>query len=658
MDTALQYRLEHPGFNASCPVRARRCPLKALPTGLHRLQSSLEVATSLHAVIGSASPSGTAAAAANWISPGQAVLETSWGVAMRPLRCGRRPVPRLGLPVSTISDDIKLRRTIATSVLEPQTTAVTTPSPAAGNGTSNSGGGRTPDNDSPDTLSLVNKEATSFSSSPPVGVMDNSTIASMDWNDWMINSSSSSSDGGEGTLALTPGVSDAGPPTAPEVGGVGSGGDHLAGGAARAAAVASPQLSSIGSTTTATIRIAFYAVASSFDRRQLEAKLRAAYGSHAVRKYPDVIHCQMSRGWEAMPGSDVFFFDYGVVACWGLLPDAERDLVRNIAVQCAVQPLPECDQERDIFRCSFTTNPDDVNVLANMGSSAATARSANTADIGASAGTAAAAKPAVAAQPGSSSDSMGSMLDLEYGPGGSLGSTSGTTSSRRFNRRAERGSGMTAAAAAAATAAATGSQPFISKQASAAAGPHSVLSFPPKIVDDTVLLHVRHCGDIATLLAVSYALAQSTKLSAFEKAVDTIVTETQGLPEALAEHGEVHISGKEIGKLIGRVFVLKRSVNLLGNVAETPEFFWYAPDQLQSLYTRITEYVELSERVEQLNGRFGVLQEILELLRAQEEDRHGTRLELVVIWLIVVEVVLGVFELLELFGVIGPGGGF
>lgn len=56
-------------------------------------------------------------------------------------------------------------------------------------------------------------------------------------------------------------------------------------------------------------------------------------------------------------------------------------------------------------------------------------------------------------------------------------------------------------------------------------------------------------------------------------------------------------------------------------------------------------------------GAWGVwsgAQEMLELLRAQEENRHGTRLELVVIWLIVVEVVLGVFELLDLFGVIGP----
>lgn len=40
-------------------------------------------------------------------------------------------------------------------------------------------------------------------------------------------------------------------------------------------------------------------------------------------------------------------------------------------------------------------------------------------------------------------------------------------------------------------------------------------------------------------LAISYALAQATKLSVYEKRVTDIVLETKNLPEALAENGEV-----------------------------------------------------------------------------------------------------------------------
>lgn len=45
--------------------------------------------------------------------------------------------------------------------------------------------------------------------------------------------------------------------------------------------------------------------------------------------------------------------------------------------------------------------------------------------------------------------------------------------------------------------------------------------------------------------------AQATKLSVYEKRVTEIVLETKNLPEALAEHGEVDISGHDIAKLIG-----------------------------------------------------------------------------------------------------------
>ncbi len=66
------------------------------------------------------------------------------------------------------------------------------------------------------------------------------------------------------------------------------------------------------------------------------------------------------------------------------------------------------------------------------------------------------------------------------------------------------------------------------------------------------------------------------------------------------------ISRKEIAKLIGRVFLQRAAVNLLSTVLDTPEYFWSAPDSMQSLYKRVCEYMELDERVEVLNNRFQV----------------------------------------------------
>jgi uncharacterized Rmd1/YagE family protein len=47
---------------------------------------------------------------------------------------------------------------------------------------------------------------------------------------------------------------------------------------------------------------------------------------------------------------------------------------------------------------------------------------------------------------------------------------------------------------------------------------------------------------------------------------------------------------------------------------------------------------------------------MLDMLRDHLNNSHSVRLEWIVIWLIVIEVVVGVFELLGLFGLVGKEG--
>jgi uncharacterized Rmd1/YagE family protein len=59
----------------------------------------------------------------------------------------------------------------------------------------------------------------------------------------------------------------------------------------------------------------------------------------------------------------------------------------------------------------------------------------------------------------------------------------------------------------------------------------------PHIQNDSVTLPRRTAADHRTKLAISYALAQSTKLSIYEQRVVDIVSETKHLPEDLAVTG-------------------------------------------------------------------------------------------------------------------------
>jgi len=182
---------------------------------------------------------------------------------------------------------------------------------------------------------------------------------------------------------------------------------------------------------------------------------------------------------------------------------------------------------------------------------------------------------------------------------------------------------------------------------------HYTVSERAHIQNDVFTINKYAQHDNLLKVSISHALAQSTKLSVYEYRVVAIVEETRDLPEILASSGKVTMSRKKIAQLMGRVFLQKSAVNLLSTVLDTPDFFWDHPDSLQNLYDRCTEYLEYENRVEVLNSRFQVLQEMLDMLRDHLNNDHTARLEWIVIWLILVEIIIGVFECLGIFGLVG-----
>lgn len=179
----------------------------------------------------------------------------------------------------------------------------------------------------------------------------------------------------------------------------------------------------------------------------------------------------------------------------------------------------------------------------------------------------------------------------------------------------------------------------------------------PHIQNDTFTINGRLDGDAMVKLSISHALAQSTKLAIYEARVMEIVEDTRDLPEILANTGRVTLGRKAISQIIGQVFIQKSAVNLLSTVLDTPEFFWSAPDAMQALYKRACDYLEYDTRVEVLNARFGVLEEMLSMLRDHQNNSHTARLEWIVIWLVLIEVVVGLFECASILGWLGKESG-
>ncbi len=138
-------------------------------------------------------------------------------------------------------------------------------------------------------------------------------------------------------------------------------------------------------------------------------------------------------------------------------------------------------------------------------------------------------------------------------------------------------------------------------------------------------------------LAVSFAIAQSAVLSLFEARIERRVADYKYIPETLATCGKLRLSPKQLGTMIGEVFRIRHDVNLNTEILDTPDIFW-KEDHTLAIFNKIYLYLEMENRTNVLNTRLNMLKDLLGVLQQQHESSHSSKLEWIVIWLIVISV--------------------
>ncbi|TPX42062.1 hypothetical protein SeMB42_g03395 [Synchytrium endobioticum] len=166
---------------------------------------------------------------------------------------------------------------------------------------------------------------------------------------------------------------------------------------------------------------------------------------------------------------------------------------------------------------------------------------------------------------------------------------------------------------------------------------------PPQIYNDIITL--RKPSNVKHKLAISHAIAQSTKLTVYEYLVEDTIESTKSIPETMALTGRIHMSRSQVNRKIGSLFAMRINVNLVGNVLDAPELLWSEPS-LEPLYKAIRLYLEITQRVDLLNQRVQVISDLLEVLKDNMTSSHDENLEWIVIILIATEIVLGVLQIL------------
>ena len=97
------------------------------------------------------------------------------------------------------------------------------------------------------------------------------------------------------------------------------------------------------------------------------------------------------------------------------------------------------------------------------------------------------------------------------------------------------------------------------------------------IANDVISFPEKTCREHR--LAVSYAIAQSSIVAIFEERIMQKVAEYKFIPETLASVGKIELSAKEMGMMVGEIFVIRHDLNLHSDILDTPDFFWGEQDR-------------------------------------------------------------------------------
>ena len=157
-----------------------------------------------------------------------------------------------------------------------------------------------------------------------------------------------------------------------------------------------------------------------------------------------------------------------------------------------------------------------------------------------------------------------------------------------------------------------------------------------KINLDTIYLND---SSTTSKIAISQALAQNVKLQQFEEEVQTTIENNSHIPLQLSTTGKIKLTKKEISKKIGELFLVKTKINLHYDLLDTPEFFWEYP-QYENQYEKIIKYLDIKSRVEVLNKKVEIIQELLHVLGDEQKHKYSSFLEWIIIILIAFEIII------------------
>lgn len=140
------------------------------------------------------------------------------------------------------------------------------------------------------------------------------------------------------------------------------------------------------------------------------------------------------------------------------------------------------------------------------------------------------------------------------------------------------------------------------------------------------------------LKLISLALGQSVALDHIEQDVSGVLRTFEPVVEALRRTGRLTLSPPEVLRAIGFSFDVRSAVLASLTLFDSPPETWES-ESLARLDTQLYDYFDLEERIAAINQKLAYLNDLHTMLMDILHQRNSTRLEWIIILLILVEVV-------------------
>lgn len=132
--------------------------------------------------------------------------------------------------------------------------------------------------------------------------------------------------------------------------------------------------------------------------------------------------------------------------------------------------------------------------------------------------------------------------------------------------------------------------------------------------------------------------SQSVALNRYSEITEELLIETNEHTKYLENKGKLDISGNKLKRFIGKVLNIKNKISENLYIFDSPEITW-ENEQLNKLNQDLKQSFDLKDRYRLIHDRIKIIKENLELFKDIMDHKESSRLEWIIIILILVEVV-------------------